>query len=158
MTETHPSREEWIARQATAPAGFHALIAARDAELIAMDAALKAAREARARDLDAALQGFEFAIDLLLAGHDWIRPYRTDLARVFTEHSGYWLAQFDLGPIGAHQLVIEIPCRPTTSDRFRVVWSPGEARFIVFDPRRKTGHDSLASAIYAAAQYAPTPF
>jgi hypothetical protein len=158
MTE-YPTREEWEARKAGAPAELLALAASaaeQDADRRREDDERWASIAQQLADHRARFEG---GLACLLALHDgnWLTPYRVDDE---TFHKPYrldlghrsWLALFDLSPVGFHPIQVELVCGLGgewygTFKPFGVVLPPG-TRWV----------STLAEAVRVAAQYQPCPF
>ncbi len=157
MLETnHPTREEWVERQAKMPPGMRAMIAARLAMLNAERTAEQAREDARAKRLRDRLNDFELALREVVAGAEWLSMYRDtvpiELARdPFSEVHRSWAAIYDLTRVGGWRVWVSIPLDGRG-------WDTSRAVFTAVNPVGQRRTPTLADAVRLASEYCSTPF
>lgn len=163
------ARDEWMARQKTAPDPVRRLLE-RKAEAVEREraeaAALLAAEEERCRGRRRA---FEDALVSLLAaeGGAWIKAYRvpddTTGQSPFTRETREYRAVFDHGAVGLHPIHVAFIWVPATPQMIfphtlrANTWQPLVRPFVVRRPDGATPEfKTLEAAVEAAAEYVPT--
>jgi len=121
-------------------------------------AAQLAREEAKAKTLRDRLAGFEVALREVLAGAEWLAPFREanpdELRQPFSLSNNQWFAFYNLEFVGGWRLMVMIPLSNHSWD----VWSPSQAEFTAILPTHQTSTNELNRAMWLASQYCNTPF
>lgn len=151
-----PPLEEWQRRQAAAPEGLRKLLRVAREKAIALDDARRAKEEAARAELAARRAAFDERLaDLLQSeGGEWMAAFREpdakwEGANPFTLGHQFWVARFDLSPVGLHKIQVELIRDPDSGD----VWRSEGAPFFVLHPTQGRSFRTLAEACSFAATY-----
>lgn len=168
-TDTHPTREEWAARQAGGPPGMAGVLAAVAARKALRDAAAEVDRQMRQAEADAARAEFTAAIRGILAaiGCEWLMDYQSmpaasldnaGRAQEWTSCPKCARVEFDPAPVGMWPITITLYRTRQIGDSPDYVWYIPDCGWQVHTPTQTRPKSNALDAIEAAAEYVATPF